>query len=70
MEIKILGSGREVGRSGILVDTGKEKFLWDFGIEVQHGQKPSNPPRGLKGVFLTHAHLDHSGCIPALYKKG
>ncbi len=70
MEIKILGSGREVGRSGILVNTGSEKFLLDFGIEVQHGQKPSNPPMDLKGVFLTHAHLDHSGCIPFLYKKG
>ncbi len=69
MNIKILGSGREVGKSAILVDTGGEKFLWDFGIEVQHGQRPLDPPLDLKGIFLTHAHLDHSGCIPYLYKK-
>jgi len=70
MEIKILGSGREVGKSGILVNTGTEKFVWDFGIEVQNGNMPIGPPLDLKGVFLTHAHLDHSGCLPYLYRKG
>ena len=44
MQMKFLGGAREVGKSGILVSTGKEKFVLDFGIEVQHGQRPIMPP--------------------------
>lgn len=67
-----LGSGREVGRSAILVETqkGKERFLMDYGLEVQHLNIPSRPPSPLDGIFLSHAHLDHSGMMPLLYKRG
>ncbi len=70
MLIKFLGGAREVGKSGILVDTGKEKFVLDYGIEVQHGKKPIEPPLDLDGVFITHAHLDHSGFSAGLYSRG
>jgi putative mRNA 3-end processing factor len=70
MEIKFLGGAREVGRSAVLADTGKEKFLMDYGIEVQEGRKPIEPPHNLDGVFITHAHLDHCGYTPALYSRG
>jgi len=70
MQLKFLGGAREVGKSAILVDTGKEKFVMDYGIEVQEGKKPIQPPLDLDGVFITHAHLDHSGFAPGLYSRG
>ncbi len=70
MELKFLGGCREVGRSGIFLATGKEKFVMDYGIEVQKGGRPLQPPMDLDGVFITHAHIDHSGFVPALYSRG
>ncbi len=70
MDIKMLGGAREVGKSGVLVSTGKEKFVMDYGIEVQHGKKPIEPPMDLDGLFITHAHLDHSGFSAGLYSRG
>ena len=70
MQLGFLGGAREVGRSSLLVDTGKEKFILDCGIEVQHGKRPVNLPRNPDGVFITHAHLDHSGFSPAFYSMG
>ena len=71
MEIHILGSGREVGRSAILLKTEKEGCLLDYGVEVQTMEPPLDPqiPK-LKNIFLSHPHLDHSGNLPLLYKKG
>ncbi len=70
IDIRVLGSGREVGRSAILLDTGSEKFMFDYGIEVQESDVPITPPLNLDGVFISHAHLDHSGLIPQLYSMG
>ena len=70
MELKFLGGCQEVGKSAILLKTGKEKFLMDYGIEVQDGKRPIDPPLDLDGVFITHAHIDHSGFVPALYSRG
>ncbi len=69
MKVTVLGSAREVGRSAFLVETDKVKVLLDYGILLRH--EPLFPmhvkPREIDGVVLTHAHLDHSGCIPALF---
>ncbi len=71
MEISILGSGREVGRSAILVKTKNENFLFDYGVEVQTMELPLKPDiNKLTNVFLSHPHLDHSGSLPYLYKMG
>ncbi len=70
MELKFLGGAREVGRSAVFVDTGREKLVLDYGVEVQEGKKPLKPPSGPDGVIITHAHLDHSGFAPALYCMG
>lgn len=69
-DIRVLGAGREVGRSAIHVDTGSEKFLLDYGIEVQDGNAPISPKLDLAAVLLSHAHVDHSGMTPELYKRG
>jgi len=70
MQLKFLGGCREVGKSAIFVNTGKEKFVMDYGIEVQQSKSPLPPPLDLDGVIITHAHLDHSGFVPGLYSRG
>lgn len=69
MRVTVLGSAREVGRSAFLVDTGKSKILLDYGVMFKG--EPLFPmhvkPKDIDGVVLTHAHLDHSGCIPYLF---
>src|SRR3989338_8507853 len=70
IEVKFLGGASEVGRSCFLIDTGVEKFLLDYGLNVQGFTSPMQPPISLDAVFLSHAHLDHSGLIPELYRRG
>ncbi len=69
MEIVFLGSGKEVGRSAIMVKTGNESFLLDYGVDVQDMSLPIKAELPT-AVFLTHSHIDHSGHIPSLYKRG
>ncbi len=82
IRITALGGHREVGRSATLVSTSNSRILVDCGMlnspaddspwagapylylpEVQ-------PFSSLDAVILTHAHLDHSGLAPILYKYG
>jgi len=68
-KVRFLGSGREVGRSAILVDAG-ERYVFDYGVNVQTMEIPIAPPPDTRCVFLSHAHLDHSGALPTLYACG
>jgi putative mRNA 3-end processing factor len=72
MKITILGSGKEVGRSGFLVTSNNTNILLDYGVMLK--REPSFPihvrPKDISTVVLTHAHLDHSGNIPSLYLSG
>ncbi|MEM5792900.1 MAG: MBL fold metallo-hydrolase [Candidatus Aenigmatarchaeota archaeon] len=72
MKISFLGACNEVGSSGILVDTGTEKILMDYGIKIQENpiQYPEDVREKVSCILLTHAHLDHSGGIPYLFNKG
>ncbi|GAB6147990.1 MBL fold metallo-hydrolase [Stetteria hydrogenophila] len=69
--VKVLGSGREVGRAGILVESGGRGILLDYGVSFDEMDRPLFPghvrPRDLDGVVLTHSHLDHVGAAPALF---
>jgi len=68
------GGVREVGRSCYQLETIDATYLVDCGInQGAGGQFPDW--RGLDhgqvdGVFLTHAHIDHSGALPVLEHKG
>lgn len=78
MNITFYGGAETVTGSCYLVktDTG-EKVLIDCGLfqgdkivkERNYGDFPFNPEE-IDWVLLTHAHIDHSGLIPKLYKKG
>jgi putative mRNA 3-end processing factor len=67
-----LGGAHEVGRSAVLVDTGSEKILLDYGskINVKPTQYPKNVNVKLNAVLLSHSHLDHCGAIPILFHQG
>ena len=70
MKIQILGAGREVGGSGVSILDKNTNILMDYGLKVQ-SRPPSGPipTKEVNAIFLTHAHLDHSGYLPVLYKN-
>jgi len=78
VRITFLGGCREVGRSAFLLSTPETKILIDCGINVnsENSAYPYlnlpeiTPLNDLDGVVITHAHLDHSGLVPLLYKYG
>ncbi len=68
-----MGAAKEVGRSAVLLDTGKSKVLLDYGMKIGDADTPHPsyplPIHGyLDAVVLSHAHLDHSGSIPFLFR--
>ncbi len=72
-----LGGFREVGRSCILMQTRDSNILLDVGLNV--GNKSDPFPnfdipefsiRDLDAVIVSHAHLDHCGMVPFLFKYG
>ncbi|MBU0898344.1 MAG: MBL fold metallo-hydrolase [Nanoarchaeota archaeon] len=65
-----LGGCREVGRNAFLIESGDSNFLLDYGFEIQNSLVPITIPEKINGFFLSHAHIDHSGLIPVLYKSG
>ena len=79
MQIQFVGATERVTGSCAWMKykrTGIE-FLIDCGMvqgESYEGYENNKDfpfsPRNLKFVFLTHAHLDHCGLIPRLYKEG
>ena len=76
MKIKVLGAASEVGRSGFAVNCDGTNLLLDYGVMFakKRNDPPSYPlhirPKDVDATIITHAHLDHSGCIPSLFNGG
>jgi len=78
VRLTALGGGRQVGRSCFLMQTPISRVLIDCGVDVSSQDKDKYPyleaPEldisTLDAIILSHAHLDHSGLIPYLYKMG
>ncbi len=75
LRMTALGGFREVGRSCTMLSTKESKILIDIGIHPSDFDlKPfTNAPEvqpldSIDAVVITHAHLDHCGLLPALYK--
>ena len=73
-----LGAGRQVGRSSILLQTPKTRILLDCGVDVAAKNSDAYPIldapefkiEELDAVIISHAHLDHMGFLPYLFKCG
>ncbi len=77
MRITLLGGTETVTGSKFLLETDTTKVLIDCGLfqgykwlRERNWQTPPFDIDSLDAVVLTHAHLDHSGYIPVLYKHG
>ena len=79
VRITLLGAAREVGRSAILVQTRESQVLLDCGINPGSTKPFEGFPRldvpqfdieSLDAVVVSHAHLDHCGLLPYLFKHG
>lgn len=77
MKITFLGATKTVTGSNFLVEAADKKFLVDCGmwqgkkeLEEENFQEFEFNPSEIDFVLLTHAHIDHSGRIPKLYKEG
>ncbi|WP_322002975.1 MBL fold metallo-hydrolase [Marinobacter alexandrii] len=77
MNITFLGGTETVTGSKFLVETGQTRVMVDCGLFQGYKwlRKRNRQPlpldiASLDAVLLTHAHLDHSGYIPVLYKQG
>jgi putative mRNA 3-end processing factor len=67
MKIRCLGGFREVGKNAVLIE-GKENILFDYGVKVETSEAPLKP-RKVDALVLNHAHLDHVGSAPKLFRK-
>lgn len=78
IRLTTLGGSREVGRSSYLLSTPETRILVDCGVNT--GSEDNGTPylyvpevtpiSGIDAVVITHAHLDHAGLVPLLFKYG
>ncbi len=77
MKITFLGATKAVTGSNFLVEAAGKKFLVDCGLhqgrmeeELLNDKPFEYDVTQIDFLLLTHAHIDHSGRIPKLYKDG
>lgn len=66
---RFLGAAEDIGRLGFVLETDDHRMLYDYGIAPDKPpQYPLEAPE-MDQVFLTHAHMDHSGMVPWLASR-
>ncbi len=79
LEITVLGAADSIGKSCVMISDRDRRIILDAGLMLhpRRSGKLSTPPAGLDdysyeidSVLISHAHIDHSGYTPALYRAG
>ena len=77
IRVSYLGGARQVGRSCLFLQTPESRILLDCGIDVSSSDEaypyleaPELNIQELDAVIISHAHVDHSGLVPYLFKYG
>jgi metallo-beta-lactamase family protein len=77
MKLSFLGATGTVTGSKYLVETDRARVLVDCGLyqgvkqlRLRNWKRPPIDLSGLDAVILTHAHIDHTGYLPALVRDG
>lgn len=74
MKLMFIGADHEVTGSCHYLECGDTKLVVDYGMEqgINRYENAELPVAcsDLDYVLLTHAHIDHAGCIPLLYARG
>jgi len=77
MKLTFLGAAGEVTGSQHLIETDSLRVLLDCGLFQGHRSECRKKnehfycdPKTLSGVILSHAHADHCGNLPGLFKAG
>lgn len=80
VRLSFLGAGRQVGRSALFLQTPESRVLLDCGIDpakedfnegaYPYLEAPEFRIEELDALIVSHAHLDHCGMVPWLFKMG
>ena len=77
MKLTFYGAVKEVTGANYLLESGNTKILIDCGLfqggtfsEKQNWEPFPFDPKEISAVFITHAHVDHTGRLPKLVKDG
>jgi metallo-beta-lactamase family protein len=77
MKIRFLGAARTVTGSCYVLESNGHRFAVDCGmhqgnaeIDKRNWNTDIYEPEQIEFILITHAHIDHSGLLPRLVKKG
>lgn len=77
MTLKFFGGAKMVTGANYLLESKGEKILVDCGLyqgshycERKNFEPFGYNPKEIKAVLITHAHIDHTGRLPKLFKDG
>ncbi|MDP3762952.1 MAG: MBL fold metallo-hydrolase [bacterium] len=77
VKVSFYGGAQEVTGSAFLFDDGRTKILADCGMfqcprfcDLRSGEPFPFNPAEISALFVTHAHVDHTGRIPKLVRDG
>ena len=78
MQVEFVGAvGGNVTGSRHIVQTEKARLLLDCGLfqgrrseTIEHNRELGFRAKDIDVVVLSHAHIDHSGALPRLYRQG